>query len=88
MSFASHSQIPSKSLHKILTTKQFSATKMFYGEILSTKWHLMPVPPVKHNRLVQDGVVGDRGPVFRETRNGFHFAFAVRQEAFQIVLIL
>lgn len=30
----------------------------------------MPDPPVKHNRLLQDGVVGDTGPVFRETRNG------------------
>lgn len=51
--------------------------------------HLMPVPPVKQNRrLLQDGVVGDTGPVCKETKNGFYFAFAVRQEAFQIFLIL
>lgn len=39
----------------------------------------MPVPPVKQSRgLLQDGVVGDTGPVFRDTKNGFYFAFAVK----------
>lgn len=76
----------------------FLLIKCFYGEIISItrkkplfllSRHLMPVPPVKQNRrLLQDGLVGDTGPVLRRQKNGFYFAFAVRQGAFQIFLIL